>query len=142
VKPAEFANKLRHIATGIEKSKHPDRSLVVKDIKHTLALMLDRQSKINIDYLVPLDPNNQDNVDFSYNTDDVDRHQELTEEIMAVLDRLENGKFEAMSGGHDNIARYIELSTTADKMDEFMEEIEAIINQYFPWAAGGTWKRN
>lgn len=40
MKPTEFANELRHIATAIERSENPKQSLVLQDLKR-IAIMLE-----------------------------------------------------------------------------------------------------
>jgi len=37
MKPSQLANKLRHIASKIDSSKNPDRTLVARDLKKVLA---------------------------------------------------------------------------------------------------------
>lgn len=45
MKPTEFANKLRRIATAIEHSKSPKRNLVLQDLKH-IAATLEEEEEI------------------------------------------------------------------------------------------------
>lgn len=42
MKPDQLVTTLRHVASGIERSKNPDRNLVAKDLKKVIALLLNK----------------------------------------------------------------------------------------------------